>query len=78
MGCNCSAGDDSTAFLDAIKTVRLQVVQSLDFTRRPFDLEVVDLVVIAQAKVDPQIALREIAASAQHFSCLDEIARSSG
>ena len=62
------------AFFQNVEAIRTHVRQRLYLSRRPENLQFVHLFMIAKTKVDPQIALGKIAASAPDLVLLDKIA----
>src|SRR5579864_4772290 len=62
-----SSAHDARALLHVDKLVGLDVLDGVDLAAGPVDLQHVDLVRLAKAEMNPQIALREIAAATADF-----------
>src|ERR1700678_3377164 len=67
--------NDTRTFLDEIEAVSGQVGQRLHLPIRPHDPRFIHVVMASQAEVNAQIVLRKIAAAADHFAKLHQVAR---
>src|SRR5713226_7998399 len=64
---NPLSGHDPTSFQHGIKLVRSNVLQFFRRSRRPVNLHAIDFLRRTQAKMHPQIILREITSAAVNF-----------
>lgn len=58
---------DAFAFLHVDHLVRLYIFQAIDLPARPSDFKRIDLLRLAQTKMNPQIALRKVPAAAANL-----------
>ena len=59
--------DHAFPLAHSIISIGFQVAQSFEFAGRPSDFDCIHLACGSQAKVNPQVVLREIAAAAVNF-----------
>src|SRR6266850_825691 len=67
LGVELHGADDAFAFFDEDHLVRLDVLRGFHEAAGPANLEHVNLIRFADAKMDAQIVLRKIPAAAAHF-----------
>ena len=70
IGADLFRRHDSFAFEDTVKLVRLQILDCIDFSGRPTDLQAVDSGGLVQTKVNAQIVLGKVASAAVNLAGL--------
>ena len=65
--CELHGARDSFAFFDEDDLIYFHIFQRVDLTAGPMDFENIDFFRFAQAKVNPQIVLGEVATAASDF-----------
>src|SRR5580700_7365968 len=64
---NLFRGHDALTFKDAVEFVGFQILQSFHYSRRPVNLDTVDLGALVQSKVNSRVVHGKIATAALNF-----------